>query len=245
MRDQIGSGKEPIPTQGVDAVRVRKYAVGVALSCATALAVPATWAAGPEDPEGPNGPVSQAQVDDARAAVDATAADVDSVRAQLAVAQQRLETAQIAAAKAAEAFNAARYEAQQTAQAATVAQERAEAAAADLERQRVAYAGAVTAAYQMSPQLTALGAMSQADGITEVLESTAALQNAEAALQDRFDAYHAAATLAEAADVQAEEALADARTATDEGAQGPRCGPRVRRCRRARGRPLRAASGTG
>ena len=89
------------------------------------------------------------------------------------------------------------------------------AAAADLERQRAAYADAAVAAYQFSPQLTALGAISEADGITEVLESTAALQNAESALQGRYDAYDAADTLAQAADVQAAEALADARTAAE------------------------------
>jgi len=192
-------------------VRVRQYAVGAALSCLAGFAVPATWAADPD----PDGTISQEQVDDARAAVDETAADVESVRAQLGVAQQRLETAQIAAAKAAEAFNGARYEAHETAEAAALAQQHAETAAADLERQRVAYAGAVTAAYEMSPQLTALGAISQADGIIEVLESTSALQNAEGALQGRFDSYHAAATLAEAADAEAEAALADARAATE------------------------------
>ena len=106
------------------------------------------------------------------------AADVASVQGKLAAAQQRLETTQIAAAKAAEAFNGARYEAQQATQASRLADEQAVAAAADLERQRAAYADAAVAAYQFSPQLTALGAISQADGITEVLESTAALQNA-------------------------------------------------------------------
>jgi cell wall-associated NlpC family hydrolase len=184
--------------------------VGVALSCAAAFAVPAAWAADPDPGDG----VSQQDVDDAQAAVDAKAADVASVRARLVQAQQRLEAAQVAAAKAAEAFNGARYEAHQAAEASRLAQARAEAAAADLERQRSAYAGAVTSAYQMSPQLGALGAISEADGITDVIESTAALQNAEAALQGRYDAYHSAATLAEAADRQAEESLADARTAT-------------------------------
>ena len=136
--------------------------------------------------------------------MDATAADVASVRGQLAAAQQRLEAAQVAAAKAAEAFNGARYEAHQAAEASRLAQERAEAADADLERQRSAYADAAIAAYQMSPQLGALGAISEADGITDVLESTAALQNAQSALQGRYDAYDAAAAVARAADDQAE-----------------------------------------
>jgi cell wall-associated NlpC family hydrolase len=199
-------------------MRLRLSAVGLVLSCAGALAVPSVQSAQaePPDPGGPDGTVSQQDVDDARAAVDATAGDVDAVRAQLAVAEQRLEAAQVDAAKAAEAFNGARYEAEQTAEAARLAQAQSEAAAADLERQRAAYASAVTSAYQMSPQLTGLGAISQADGITEVLESTSALQNAQAGLEDRFDSYDAASTVAVEAATQAEAALEDARAATDQ-----------------------------
>ena len=87
-----------------------------------------------------------------------------------------------------------------------------------------------------SPQLTALGAISQADGITEVLESTAALQNAESALQGRYDAYDAADTLAQAADDRAADALADARTAAQRRQGLPRRRPR-RRGRGGRARP--------
>src|SRR4051794_39488489 len=164
----------------------------------------------------PDGAVSQQDVDEARARVAVATDDVGSVQAQLALAEQRLEAAEVAAARAAEAFNGARYQAQQAAVAAQEAQQRAEGAAADVARQRAAYASAATAAYQMSPQLTALGAISQADGITEVLESTSALQNAQGGLQGRLDDYHAAAALAEAADAQAEVALEDARAATDQ-----------------------------
>src|SRR4051794_12658190 len=128
----------------------------MALACAVALAVPGAWAAA--DPGGsPGDHVSQQDVDDAQAAVGATAADVSSVRAKLAAAEQRLEDAQVAAAKAGEAFNGARFEARQAADAARLAQQQADAADADLERQRAAYAGAAVAAYQMSPQLGAVG----------------------------------------------------------------------------------------
>jgi cell wall-associated NlpC family hydrolase len=191
-------------------VRARKLVLGTALACASMMAVPDASALDP-DPPG----VSQQEVADARAAVAVKADDVSAVRARLAAAQQRLEDAQVAAAKAAEAFNGARYESRQAARTARQAQRRADAASIDLERQRAAYADAVTSAYQMSPQLGALGALSHADGITDVLESTAALRNAEAALQDRYDAYHEAAAVAEAADEQAGVALAGARAATD------------------------------
>jgi len=114
-------------------VRARTCVVGLALSCAASLAVPAAWATDPDGPAGPDGTVSQHDVEAAEAAVDAAASDVASVRGRLAAAQQRLETTQIAAAKAAEAFNGARYEAQQAAQASRLAQQEAVAAAADLK----------------------------------------------------------------------------------------------------------------
>jgi len=193
-------------------VRARKLFVGIALACAGGLAVPGAWAV---DPGGSGGDrVSQQDVDNAQAAVDAKSADVSSVRARLTAAEQRLEDAQIAAAKAGEAFNGARYEAHQAADAARLAQQQAVEAGADLERQRAAYAGAAVAAFQMSPQLGAVGAISGADGVTDVLESMAALQNAQSGLQGRYDAYHAAAADAKTADDRAADALADARTAS-------------------------------
>jgi cell wall-associated NlpC family hydrolase len=194
-------------------VRARKLVVGIvgtALACAVGQAVPSAWAI---DPVG--GHVTQRDVDDAQAAVDAKTADVESLRGRLAAAEQRLEETQVAAAKAGEAFNGARYEAEQAAQASQLAQQEALAADADLERQRTAYADATVAAYQMSPQLGAIGAISEADGVTDVLESLAALQNAQSGLQDRYDAYHSAAKRAQAADDRAEQALDDARAAAD------------------------------
>jgi peptidoglycan DL-endopeptidase CwlO len=186
-------------------VRARGFAVGsVALLCAGVLAVPAARAADPD------GHVTQKDVDRAQAATDRKAADVASVRATLAQAQQRLEAAQVAAARAGERFNGARYAAQQAEAAADTAQAQATEAAAELERQRAAYADAVSSAYQMSPQLSALGALSHADGVTDVLESTAALRNAQAALQDRYDAYDAASDAAEETADRAGDAMAQA-----------------------------------
>src|SRR5689334_7525069 len=124
----------------------------MALAGALGLSVPAAVAADPD------GHVSQQDVEDAQSAVEAKATDVASVRARLAAAQQELDAAQVAAARAGEAFNGARYASQQAAQASRVAQQQAAAAAADLERQRSAYADAAIGAYQMSPQLGALGA---------------------------------------------------------------------------------------
>ena len=103
-----------------------------------------------------------------------------------------------------------------------------------LERQRAAYADAVAAAYQMSPQLTALGAISGADGITDVVEGTAALQNAEAALQGRYDAYRVVDTWPGAADAQAADARrrAQRRRTRREARATPPATPRPRPPRR-------------
>ena len=81
-------------------MRVRRYAVGLTLCCVAALTMP-NAAAAPEDPDGTDGTVSQQDVDNAQARADAAATDVGSVQAQLARAQQRLEAAQVDAAKAA------------------------------------------------------------------------------------------------------------------------------------------------
>lgn len=158
----------------------------------------------------PGDPPSQQEVDEAREAVAAKATDVESVRAALVLAQARLQETQVAAAQAAEAFNGARYEAQLAAKAARTAERRTQVAAADLERQRAAYAAVMTSAYQQSPTLTALSAISQADGLESVMQSSAALQNAQDAIDERYDAFDAASILAAAADEHAEQALADA-----------------------------------
>ena len=164
----------------------------------------------------PGDPPSQQEVQAAREAVEAKATDVESVRAALVLAQSRLEETQVAAAQAAEAFNGARYEAQLAAKAARSAERRTKVAAADLERQRAAYAAVMTAAYQQSPTLTALSAIGQADGLESVMQSSAALQNAQDAIDERYDAFDAAAILATAADAHAEQALSDAARAREQ-----------------------------
>ncbi len=163
------------------------------------------------------------EVRDARVAVRATADTVASVQASLTVANQRLQESGIAAAQAAEAFNGARWKAAQARKAADAARERAGIAAADLERQRDTYRDALLTSYEISPQLSALSAMVHSDGIDTVLQQTATLENAEDALDDKYDEFQAASTLAGVATDQAEKAEAEAakakaaaRTARDE-----------------------------
>jgi len=161
---------------------------------------------------------SRHDVHQARVAVRDKAADVESVRARLVLANQRLEASAEAAAKAAEAYNGARYELQQARAAARDAQQRSRIAAADVARQRQAYGDAVVSSYEMAPGLTALSAIAQSDGIQTVIERTTTAQNAEAALDDHYDEFRASATIADVATKQAQ----DARTAAEAAAEKAR-----------------------
>ncbi|MCW2768550.1 MAG: NlpC/P60 family protein [Nocardioides sp.] len=168
---------------------------------------------------------SQQDVQQAKDAVTAKATDVDGVRAQLALANQRLQASAIAAQQAAEAFNGARYRLQQARQAARAAEHRATIAERAVARQRDAYAGAIVTSNELSPGLTALSAMSQSDGIQNVLDQAATMRNAEDDLDGQYDEFRATATLAGVASDQAataraeaDQAQAEARAARD-GAQ--------------------------
>ncbi|MCW2791839.1 MAG: NlpC/P60 family protein, partial [Nocardioides sp.] len=153
---------------------------------------------------------SKKDVHEARAAVQDKADDVAGVRAQLVLANQRLQASAVAADHAAEAYNGARWEAQQARAAARDAQRRSDIAATDVERQRQAYGDALVASYEMAPGLTALNAIAQSDGIATVIDRTTTMHTAEAALDDRYDAYRAAATVADVATGQAEDTRAAA-----------------------------------
>jgi cell wall-associated NlpC family hydrolase len=145
-------------------------------------------------------------VRDARAAVRDTADTVAEVRARLVVANQELERSSIAAAQAAEAFNGARWKAAEARKAARDARKRSRIAAADVRRQQEAYGDALVSSYEMSPTLTALAGIVDADGIDTVIERTTSLQNAESAMDDNYDSFRASATLADVATQQAQDA---------------------------------------
>ncbi len=79
-----------------------------------------------------------------------------------------------------------------------------------MDRQREAYGDALASSYQTAPELTALTAIMDSDGIETVLERTTTMGNAEAALDSKYDAFRAASTLAGVASKQATEARAEA-----------------------------------
>ena len=162
-------------------------------------------------------PSEQDVVDAQRAATDQAGA-VGAVEAELALANDELRRTAIAAGQAAEAYNGARYELRLARERLVLAEERAAAAQAGVERQRAAYADAVTANYQMSPELTALSAIVDSDGFAEVVDETYTLQNAQDAIGSQYDAYRASATLADVATAQA----ASARSAAADAERGAR-----------------------
>lgn len=164
---------------------------------------------------------SRHDVRQAREAVQAGAADVATVRARLAVANQRLEDSSIRAARAAEAFNGARWEAHQARAAARDAERRSAIASADVARQRAAYGDALVSSYEMAPGLTALSAIARADGIDTVIERTTSMQNAEDALDGHYDEFRAASVLADVATRQARQARTAA-VAAEQRAQAAR-----------------------
>jgi len=190
----------------------RAVGVAVALGLAVSLSIPpVTGLAGLEAALADEADTpSRQDVRDARSAARDKARDVDAVQADLAAANQRLQQSAIAAAQATEAWNGARYRLDQARQAASAADERAGIARTDVDRQQDAYASALVSSYEMSPTLTAVASMVQADGIGTVLEQSTTMRAAESALDSRYDGFVAASTLAHVAVDQAEAARAEA-----------------------------------
>ena len=193
-------------------------ALGVAAALALTLAVGGVATGAVADDH--TVPTRQ-DVREARTAALDKADDVAGVQARLALANQRLEESGIAAAQAAEAYNGARWRAEEARAAATEAQRRSAAAAGDVQRQQEVYGDALVASYEMAPGLTALSAIVRSDGIDTVVERTTSLQNAEAALDGNYTEFQAAATLADVAERQAEDAE-DAAVAAKQDAQDAR-----------------------
>jgi cell wall-associated NlpC family hydrolase len=149
---------------------------------------------------------SRRDVREARSAVRDQERSVATVQAELVLANERLRASAVEAAQAAEAWNGARYRLQQAREAAAAAARQSEVATADVDRQQQAYAEALTTSYELAPELTGLSAIADADGIESVIDRATTMQNAQTALDGQYDAFRAAATLAEVATDQAEQA---------------------------------------
>jgi cell wall-associated NlpC family hydrolase len=149
----------------------------------------------------------------------AKARDVAAVQADLVLANERMRSAAVAAAQAAEAYNGARWQASEARRAAREAAVAAESAEADVVRQQEDYSDALVRSYEISPSLQGFAAVVGSDGIETMIDRTATMQNAEDALDGRYDAFRAAATLAEVASRRAEDALAEAERLEQEAEQ--------------------------
>ena len=204
---------------------MRTPRLGPALAGAASLALigSLSTAAVAADSDPRHDPVpSRAEVRDAQEAASAGARDVAAVQGDLEAARARTQESSVAAARAAEAYNGARYRARQARTALAAARHEAEQAEADLARQRAAYADSVVSTYTTSPELTALAAIADADGLEGVLSKTGTLTSVSAALDTKYDAYHAADVRATSARAEADaaaddasEAAAEARTARE------------------------------
>lgn len=177
------------------------------------------------DPSGPADPDTPS-VSDIRAARDqATTAKtkVQLVQDELAAAAADLETASIRAAKAAEAWNGARWAADQARTAKQVALAESVKANRTMVVQKADYRDAVITAEAMGLELTAVGALVSADGMESLVERSAAIDHVQAMFDQQrnefisaADAAKKASATATAASDKADQTAADALVARDE-----------------------------
>ena len=177
----------------------------VALTLVAALAVSPGWIAAADEGSGDAHP-SRSDVRAARDAADGKAAEVASVQARLASAQGRLRDTAVRVAQAEEAFNRARWNYREARRDQRAAERIHATTETQLGTMRDEYVDVVVSSYEMSPSLTAMAAILESDGIATVVDRTASLQNAQAAMDQVYDDYDAAALLAGVSSDQATEA---------------------------------------
>ena len=109
-------------------------------------------------------------------------------------------------AQAEEAFNRARWNYREARRDQRAAERIHATTETQLGTMRDEYVDVVVSSYEMSPSLTAMAAILESDGIATVVDRTASLQNAQAAMDQVYDDYDAAALLAGVSSDQATEA---------------------------------------
>nr|WP_227463414.1 C40 family peptidase [Nocardioides lijunqiniae] len=191
------------PTRLETAVRSRATAAALCLALAAGAAT-AQVAHADEDTPLP----TRAEVRDAERAVAVRTDDVASIQSAIDAANGRLQASSIAAAQAAEAFNGARYEAEQARAAAATAEREEAAAAADVSRLRKVYASSVVSSVQSMPTLNAVSGVMESKGILDVLERMDTMRDTESALDSNYDDFKVASALA----AETSDRAAEART---------------------------------
>lgn len=182
----------------------------LALTLAAAAVVPGAQA----DPSDPN-PPTRAEIRDAREDARLAADDVESIQAALDAANAELTDAEVAALQAAEAYNGARYRAQQAQAAAQRAERESRRADRALAEQKESYRGTVLSSYGAGVELEALDGILDADGMSSVIDRSVSADVVQERLDAQRDDYLEAADEADAAEEEAEDTAADALAAED------------------------------
>jgi cell wall-associated NlpC family hydrolase len=166
------------------------------------------------DPKPPVIP-SQSTVDAAERAAAAKAAQVAAIEQQLASANDRLEELGRAAGRADEAYNGAVYRLQQAKTEAATAAARAAKAQQTLDGERRQIGRFAVASYQGGGDIAKLGPLFSPDGPQELLDSAGAAHAVSTAMQGSFLRYTATQVVSNAFRMQADQAVAKVKAATD------------------------------
>ena len=170
------------------------------------------------DPKPPVIP-SQSAVDAAKKAAADKAAQVAAIEKQLAGANDRLEELGLASAKADEAYNGAVYRLQQAKADAAAAAARATKAEQTLAGQQRQIGRFAAASYQGGGDIAKLGPLFNADGPQQLLDSAGAAHAVSSAMQGAFLRFTATQVVSNAFKLQADQAVAKVKTATDAAAK--------------------------
>lgn len=145
--------------------------------------------------------------------------DVAAVQEQLDAAAAELAAASVAAAKAAEAYNGARWRAAEATRAARLADRRSAAAQRALAIQRDSYRDTVVTTHSSHLEITALHALVTSDGLETLVDRSAAIDHVQGRLDQQQQDYTDAAATAQAAASEADRAAEAARSALAEAAR--------------------------
>lgn len=157
---------------------------------------------------------SQGEVDAAKKAAAAKAAQVAAIEQRLAGATDRLELLGQVAEQAAEAYNGAVYKLGLAKAEAKAAAERADKAERTLAEQRRQIGRFAAASYQGGGELSQVAPLFRVDGPQELLDSAGANRSISSAMQASYLRYSATQLVRNAFRLQAEEALKRVAAAT-------------------------------
>lgn len=158
--------------------------------------------AAPDDPAFP----TKDQVAAAEQRAEDKARDVGAIKASLMMANQQVQQAEIAEAQAWESYNGAMWELDEAKKQVRAARAEAKAARATVAKQGEAIGRLIATSYQQGSQVTALGAMMDADGPEGVLDQYVAFQGASTSMEADYDRFAASDSLAKVFEEKARQA---------------------------------------